>query len=159
MIEGAHEQQPQVIVVARRPAWSGALTRPLAALIPDRAHRGALIAIKTIHTAVFASIAGLLLVFVFDGIMQRPRRRTAIAAGVVLAESAIYASNNQVCPLTPLAVELGARSGSVADIFLPDGLSRRIPLIGGAALIVGLALNARASLAAIPRPSHEDGRG
>jgi hypothetical protein len=133
-----------MVVVARRPAWSGALTGPLAALIPTRSRSAALVAIKAIHTAIFLSIGGLLLLFVSDGIVQRPRPRTAIAVGAVLAESAIYASNNQVCPLTPLAVELGATRGSVADIFLPDWLSRRIPLIGGTALIVGLVLNLRA---------------
>lgn len=127
------------------------MTGPLAALIPYRSRSAALIAIKAIHTAIFLSIGALLLVFVCDGIVQRPRRRTAIAAGVVLAESAIYASNNQVCPLTPLAVELGATSGSVADIFLPDSLSRRIPLVGGTALIVGLVLNVCAAYVAVRR--------
>lgn len=52
-------------------------------------------------------------------------------------------SNNQVCPLSPLAEELGAESGSVTDIFLPDWISRRIPVIGGSVLIVGLILNIR----------------
>jgi hypothetical protein len=64
--------------------------------------------------------------------------------GVILAESAIYASNNQVCPLTPLAEELGTNRGSVADIFLPDWFSRRIPLFGGTALLLGVVLNLRA---------------
>jgi hypothetical protein len=139
-----------MVVVARRPAWSGALTEPLAALIPTRSRSAALAAIKALHTAIFLSIGGLLLLFVSDGIVQRPRRRTAIAVGAVLAESAIYASNNQVCPLTPLAVELGATRGSVADIFLPDWLSRRIPLVGGTALIVGLVLNLRAWVSGDP---------
>ena len=63
---------------------------------------------------------------------------------MVLLESAVFVSNNQVCPLTPLAQEMGAKSGSVADIFLPDWLSRRIPVLGGATLIVGLALHSEA---------------
>jgi hypothetical protein len=65
---------------------------------------------------------------------------------VALAETAIYASNNQVCPLTPLAEELGAERGSVVDIFLPDWFSRRIPLLGSAAMVLGLVLNLRAWL-------------
>lgn len=130
--------------VARRPTWSGALTAPIAALIPPGSRTAALTVIKAAHTAIFVSVAALIVLFVWDGVSQRPRRRTAIAMGVILTESAIYASNNQVCPLTPLAEELGAERGSVADIFLPDWFSRRIPLFSGTALLFGLVLNLRA---------------
>ena len=131
-------------VVDRRPTWSKALTGPIAALIPTSSRTSALAAIKAIHTAIFVSVAGLILLVVWDGASQRPRRRTAVAMGVILSEAAIYASNNQVCPLTPLAEELGAERGSVADIFLPAWFGRRIPLVSGSALLVGLVLNARA---------------
>jgi hypothetical protein len=86
-----------------------------------------------------------------DGLRGRPSRRTAAAAAIAIAESAVYASNNQVCPLTPLVEELGAASGSVTDIFLPDWLSRRIPPIFGTILLVGLVLNARTWWARYPR--------
>lgn len=130
--------------VRRRPRWSEALTAPIAALIPASSRTAVLAAIKAVHTAIFASVAALILLFVWDGVVQRPRRRTAVAVAIILTESAIYASNNQVCPLTPLAEELGAERGSVADIFLPDWFSRRIPLVSGGALLVGLVLSARA---------------
>ena len=132
--------------VPRQPVWSAVLTAPLAARIPLRWRPVALDVIKAGHTAIFFTVAALIVLFAWDGVRQRPRRRTVIAAGVALAESAIYASNNQVCPLTPLAEELGAPSGSVADIFLPDWFSRRIPLLGGVALVLGLVLNTRAWL-------------
>jgi hypothetical protein len=102
-----------------------------------------LTAIKGIHTAIFASVGACILVFVWEGFRQRPGRRAATALGVTLAETAIFASNNQVCPLTPLAEELGAERGSVADIFLPDWVSRRIPIISGSILVLGLVLHAR----------------
>ena len=124
--------------------WSGVVTRPLAARIPDHRRPTALRAIKATHTAIFFSVAGLILLFAWDGVRGRPRRRTAIAAGIALSESVIFASNNLVCPLTPLAEELGASSGSVTDIYLPDWLSRRIPLVGGSVLALGLVLNLRA---------------
>ena len=124
--------------------WSGALTTPLAAAVPYRWRGAALAAVKAVHTAIFASVSGLILLMLWDGASGRPRRRALIAASVVLAESAIFASNDRVCPLTPLAEELGAGHGSVADIFLPDWFSRRIPVIGGAALVLGLVLNALA---------------
>jgi hypothetical protein len=101
----------------------------------------ALATIKSVHSAAFFSIASCIAVFTWDGMRQRPRRRAAVAAVVALVESAIFASNNQVCPLTPLAEELGAESGSVTDIYLPDWLSRRIPVIGGSVLVTGLVLH------------------
>jgi hypothetical protein len=110
-------------------------------LIPVRRRSAALSLVKALHTIIFASVGGAIGLFVWDGLQRRPGRRAAVALGIVLAESAVYVSNNQVCPLTPLAEELGAERGSVADIFLPDWFSRRIPLFGGSALVVGLGLN------------------
>ena len=130
----------------RSPAWSGALTAPVARSLPAAWRPVALWAIKAIHTVLFASIGAAIVLFVWDGIRGRPGRRTASALGVALGETAVYLSNNQVCPLTPLAEELGAESGSVVDIFLPDAVARRIPAVSGTALVAGLALNIRALL-------------
>lgn len=128
----------------RQPMWSGAITGPLAALIPGTHRLQALAAIKAVHTAIFVSMAGAIVLTLWDGIRGRPGRRTAILGGVVLAESAIYVSNNQVCPLTPLAEELGAEAGSVVDIFLPEWAARRIPLVAGTAALLAALLNLRA---------------
>jgi hypothetical protein len=130
----------------RRPLWSGALTTWLAALILPRWRPAALTGIKAIHTAIFASVAGSILFILWDGLRQQPGRGTLVAGGVVMGESAIYVSNNQVCPLTPLAEQLGAQRGSVTDIFLPDWFSRRIPVISGSILVLALGLNVRAWL-------------
>lgn len=135
----------------RRPAWSDVITRPLAGIIPQRWRPAALTSIKAVHTVIFASIALAIAVFVLDGIRQRPGRRAAYSLGVALAEAGVYVSNNQVCPLTPLAEELGAKRGSVVDMFLPAWAARRIPLVGCAALAVGIALNARALTGGRPR--------
>ena len=132
----------RLTVPAHRDAsWSGALTTWLASRTPPAARPAVLAGVKAIHTAIFASVAAQIGVVVWDGLRQRPGRRTVAAVVIALGESAIYASNNQVCPLTPLAEELGATRGSVSDIFLPDRLARRIPLIGGSALVIGLGLN------------------
>jgi hypothetical protein len=129
---------------SRTPAWSAPLTTFLSDRIPVPARPAALSAVKGIHTAIFASVAACILVFLADGVSGRPGRRGVTAMAIALAESAVYASNNQVCPLTPLAEELGAERGSVVDIFLPDWASRRIPLVGGSALLLALVLNLRA---------------
>ena len=130
--------------LARSPAWSDAITRPLAGLISQRWRPAALTSIKAVHTLIFASIALAIVVFVWDGIRQRPGRRTAFALGVAMTEAAVYVSNNQVCPLTPLAEEMGSQRGSVVDLFMPARAARNIPVVGSAALVVGIFLNARA---------------
>jgi hypothetical protein len=80
-------------------------------------------------------------VVAWDGLRARPGRRTAVAAAIALGETAVYLSNNRVCPLTPLAEELGAASGTVTDLYLPRWVSERIPVIAGTALLAGLVLN------------------
>lgn len=135
-----------MVPVARRPRWSQWITAPLERPIPPGARPAALAAIKAVHTVIFVSVAAAILLFAWDGLRQRPGRRAAVALAVALGETAVYVSNNQVCPLTPLAEELGAERGSVVDIYLPTWLSRRIPLLGGSALVVGLILNGRTAL-------------
>jgi hypothetical protein len=132
---------------ARGPIWSEALTAPLASRIPVRSRPAVLRIIKAIHTAIFISIAGLIVIVAGDGLRRRPGRRSAAAAAIALAETAVFASNNLVCPLTTLAEELGSSHGTVTDIFLPDWMSRRVPLVSGLVLVVGLFLNLRAWLA------------
>jgi hypothetical protein len=114
----------------------------LVTLVPPGWEPAVVVVIKGVHTAIFASMSAALAVLVWDGIRQRPGRRTVVAGGLVMVEAALFVSNDQVCPLTPLAEEVGATSGSVADIFLPDWMARRIPLVGGTALVVGTLLSA-----------------
>jgi hypothetical protein len=128
----------------REPAWSQHLTRPIGDLIPREWRPATLWSIKAIHTVLFVSIGAAIVRFVWDGLVGRPRPGTLAALGVALGETAVYVSNNQVCPLTPLAEELGADSGSVVDMFLPDSVARRIPLVSGSALLIGIVLNLRA---------------
>jgi hypothetical protein len=131
----------------------------LARLIPLARRSQALSAIRAIHTAIFFSIAGAILLTLWDGVRGRPRRRTALAGGVVLAESALFASNNQVCPLTPLAEELGAERGSVVDIFLPSWAASRIPVVAGGAALLALVLNLRAWHGSAPFNATHRGTG
>jgi hypothetical protein len=131
-------------VSKRQPVWSDRLTLPLASRIPPRRRPVALRAIRFVHTAAFFVIAGCIAVFDWDGMGKRPGQRASLAASIAFAEVLIYASNNQVCPLTPLAEELGATSGSVTDLYLPKAVSDRVPVIGGSALLIGAALHALA---------------
>ena len=134
---------PMLERAPRRPVWSHVLTAPLARRVPQGQRAIVLALIKGFHSVAFFSIGGLILLFTWDGLRGRPSRRAKVAGMVAIAESAIYGSNNMVCPLTPLAEELGASSGSVTDIYLPDFLSRRVPLFGGGTLLVGLVVHGR----------------
>jgi len=131
----------------RRPVWSQLFTRPIARVVPDAWRPAVVTGVKGVHTTLFVGIGAAIIVFVWDGLRGHPGRRSATAFGIVMAESVIYLSNNQVCPFTPLAEELGAENGAVADLFLPDWASRRIPLVSTSALVMGIALNLRALLA------------
>lgn len=105
-------------------------------------NRVALRAIKMLHTAVFAGVALAVTIVVWDGIRQRPRRRTVVASAIALGETAIFVGNGFTCPLTPFAERLGAESGSVADIYLPGWFARRLPVIAGSAFATGLVFSA-----------------
>lgn len=118
----------------------------MARRIPEAWRHRTLAIIKGIHTAIFFSIFAAVVVTVWDGLRGRPGTRTAIAGAAVLLESALYVSNNQVCPLTPLAEEFGADRGSVVDLYLPAGVARRIPLVAGSSATLALVLNLRALL-------------
>ena len=125
----------------RHPTWSDALTGPLAAVIPaehravatrpsrrstpPRSWRSAPPSWSSRGTACEADWG----------------RRARLAAAIAVAETVVYASNDQVCPLTPLAEELGEESGTVTDLYLPRWASDRMPLVGGTTLLVGIALH------------------
>ena len=79
---------------------------------------------------------------------RRPRR--GAAAGIPphgahgdCPEAAI-GDDNHVCPLTPLAEDLGAARGSVVDIFLLAWVASLISIVAGSAALLALILNLRA---------------
>ena len=56
------------------PVWSGGLTSRIAPNIPSRYRHVTLALIKTFHTVVFLSIAGLIVLFAWDGARRRAGR-------------------------------------------------------------------------------------
>jgi hypothetical protein len=77
------------------------------------------------------------------GVQGRSDRSVALAAGVVGAETIVFVGNGFRCPLTDLAEELGAGSGSVTDIYLPGWLARNLPAIHAPLIIAAAALHSR----------------
>jgi hypothetical protein len=100
--------------------------------------------VKAVHTAIFAVELAAIGWLVASGITGRRDRTTALAAAAVAVEAAVFVANRGVCPLTPLAERMGARSGSVSDIFLPDALARTIPTWSTALLALAAVLHLRA---------------
>ena len=104
---------------------------------PDPAADGsqaALRAVKAVHTLAWFSIEACMAYVLYAGFARRSDRRAGIAAGVVAAETLVFAGNGFRCPLTQVAERLGAGRGSVTDIYLPRwfALSYRVAISSGA---------------------------
>ena len=121
--------------------------------LPEMAPRSyAVVALKTIHTAIFLGELVAILWLVVTGVGGRRDRSVGIAATAVTIESVVFVADAGVCPLTPLTERLGGGRGGVSDIFLPAAVARTIPiwssaLIGLAGLLHLLALASGQSLA------------
>jgi hypothetical protein len=107
-------------------------------------HPAAVVALKTVHTIVFAGELSAILWLVAAGLLGRRDGTVRIAAVAVAAEAAVFVANGGVCPLTPLTVRMGATNGSVSDIFLPAPLARTTPIWSTALLVLAGVLHLRA---------------
>jgi Polyketide cyclase / dehydrase and lipid transport len=122
--------------------------RPSPPEVPAGGSEAALRAVKAIHTLAWFSIEGCMVYVLYARFAGRSDRRAGIAAGVVAAESLIFAGNGFRCPLTQIAERLGAERGSVTDIYLPGWFARNlpaihVPLIGLAGFLYARNLRAR----------------
>jgi hypothetical protein len=88
-----------------------------------------LAAVEAVHTLVWLSVESCVAYLLISGFAGRSDRRAATAAGIVAGESLIFAASGFRCPLTLLARRLGARNGSVTDIYLPRWFARNLPAI------------------------------
>jgi hypothetical protein len=104
-------------------------SRPSPSEAPAGGSDAALRAVKAIHTLAWFSIEACMGYVLYAGFARRSDRRAGIAAGVVAAESLIFAGNGFRCPLTQVAERLGAERGSVTDIYLPRWFARNLPAL------------------------------
>jgi len=109
----------------------------------SRHPRALLAAIKAIHTLAWFSIESCMMYLLYAGFARRSDRRAALAAVVVGGESMIFVANGFRCPLTLLADSLGARSGSVTDIYLPRWFAHNLPAIHAPLLVLAAFLHGR----------------
>ena len=98
---------------------------------------------EAIHTLAWFSIEACMAYVLYAGFARRSDRRAGIAAGVVAAETLIFAGNGFRCPLTQVAERLGAGRGSVTDIYLPRWLAGNLPAIHVPLIALAAFLHAR----------------
>ena len=103
----------------------------------------ALSSVKLFHTLAWFSIESCMGYVLCAGLTGRSDRRTAIAAGVVAGEGVIFLANGCRCPLTQVAERLGARRGSVTDIYLPGWFARNLPAIHVPVIVLAAYLHMR----------------
>ena len=104
-----------------------------------------LVAVKAVHTTVFAVELVSIGWLVLTGFAGRRDRSVAVASALVLGEAGVFVANRGICPLTPLAERLGAASGSVSDVFLPRVVARTIPIWSSGLIGLAVLLHARAA--------------
>jgi hypothetical protein len=119
-------------------------------VVTDVRHPVAVIALKTVHTIIFAGELSAILWLIASGLLGRRDRTVGIAAAAVAAEVAVFLANDGVCPITPLTERMGAAHGSVSDIFLPDALARTTPVWSTALLVVAGLLHLRSLVVSRP---------
>jgi hypothetical protein len=98
-----------------------------------------LTAIKILHTAVWAVMAGSILALPITAKMRRFRWSAALT-GLILIESVVLAFNGGRCPLTDLAAQYTAERADNFDIYLPLWLARYNKTIFGTLFIAGEAV-------------------
>jgi hypothetical protein len=96
--------------------------------------------IKFVHTLIFWILSLCVLYSLTSGVSGNITPWTWVAVGLVLIESVVLMISGWTCPLTLLAEHLGAKHGSVVDIFLPKWFADRIFPICGTTFALAVAL-------------------
>jgi hypothetical protein len=102
----------------------------------DRSQRfNALVAIKLLHTAVWAVLAGCILALPITRLLHR-FHWAIILTVIVLAECGVIALNKGRCPLANLAARFTEDRADNFDIYLPDWVARHNKAIFGTLFVV-----------------------
>lgn len=96
--------------------------------------------IKVAHTVAFFLMSGVLLLMVYEVIIDRITLLSWHATGLFLAEGSVLLLNRGRCPLTSMAERLGASSGQITDLFLPKWFADRIFKVYGVLFVGSLVL-------------------
>jgi hypothetical protein len=94
------------------------------------------IAIKLLHTVIWAFLAGCILALPVLAVLRR-FRWTAILTVIVLLECVVLALNGGKCPLTNLAGRYTVDRNFNFDIYLPNWLAEHNKLVFGLLFVAG----------------------
>jgi hypothetical protein len=98
-----------------------------------------LIAIKLLHTVVWAFFAGCIVGIPVAGFLGQFGWAVALV-GLVLVECAVLAANRGRCPLTDVAARYTEKRSDNFDIYLPLWLARHNKTVFGTLFVVGSLL-------------------
>jgi hypothetical protein len=105
----------------------------------------ALVAVKVVHTVVWALLAGCVVALPVAALAGR-LRLAAWLGGAVLVETAVLVANGWRCPLTDVAARFTDDRRDNFDIYLPLWVARHNKEIFGTLYVAGLAVTAWAWL-------------
>lgn len=94
--------------------------------------------IKLVHSIIFFIMVFCLIYILYCAVTGRYDWTLLLALGTLSAEGIALLLNRGTCPLTALAVKLGAASGSVTDIFVPMWCARHTFKISVVVVIIEL---------------------
>ncbi|MCE2612791.1 hypothetical protein LVD13_07390 [Flavobacteriaceae bacterium D16] len=99
-----------------------------------------LLAIKLIHTIIWAIFVAVIFYVLYTGIMNTVTMYTWIGIGLIIGEGMILLIFKMSCPLTVLARNYSDSQKDNFDIFLPNWLAKHNKLIFTSIFLVGLAV-------------------
>lgn len=85
--------------------------------------------IKLIHILLFILVTVCMIYMLYTAAVDQITGLTWWAFGIVVFELLVLIVNDWKCPLTDLAEKKGAEVGSVADLFLPEQLSKHLFIV------------------------------
>ena len=100
-----------------------------------------LVAIKLLHTAIWAWLAFCVLALPVANLLDR-KGWAAVFSAFIIAELVVLAFNRGRCPLTPLAALYTDDRRENFDIYLPRWLARNNKKIFGSLLVLGFVIGA-----------------
>lgn len=101
-------------------------------------HSAVLIAIKVVHTIIWALFAGCIIAIPIASLYGDNQAAIWLAA-VVFVEVSVLALNKWRCPLTALAARYTTERRANFDIYLPEWLAKHNKVIFGTIYVVGVA--------------------
>ena len=105
---------------------------------PAEVNSGALTAIRTVHTIVWAFFAACIVAIPLAS-WRGDDRAAAWLAAIVAVEVAVLALNRWSCPLTSVAARYTDDRRENFDIYLPLWLARHNKLVFGGLYVAGVA--------------------